>query len=107
MVISTGLKFCIHSCIESTSTIFILKFLLLFPLVCDLFLACLVLHNIVVFVLGVYSTYERKHAPFGLLNMLSSLKMIFSSSIHFFFSQAAPLSAYMDLSQAFDSVMVS
>jgi hypothetical protein len=68
-----------------------------------------------VFVLGVYSTYERKHAPFGLLNMLSSLKMIFSSSIHlpannkisFFFSQAAPLSAYMDLSQAFDSVMVS
>jgi hypothetical protein len=51
MVISTGLKFCIHFCIGST-------------------------------LLGLYSKYERKHEKaFGFLD-LTSLKMMFSSSIH-------------------------
>jgi hypothetical protein len=41
----------------------------------------LVFHNSVVFLLGLYSTDERKHAAFGFLNLIS-LKMMFLSSIH-------------------------
>jgi hypothetical protein len=63
-------KFYIHSCIASTSTIFIFLTSSSYPpsLVCDLPLAWPVFH-INIFVLGLYSTYKRKHAPFGLLNL--------------------------------------
>jgi hypothetical protein len=33
---------------------------------CMYFYVCIIL---LVFVLGLYSTYERKHLPFGLLNL--------------------------------------
>jgi hypothetical protein len=38
-------------------------------LICDLPFAWPVFHNITVFVLGLYSTSERKHAAFGLQNL--------------------------------------
>jgi hypothetical protein len=61
----------IHSCIESMSTIF--KFLVSFfsptPPVHDLPLVQPVFHQIAVFVLGLYATYEREHVTFGLLSL--------------------------------------
>jgi hypothetical protein len=64
-------NFFFHSCIESTSAIFTFWPSFFYPpsLLCDLSLAWPVFHNIAVFVLGLYSTYERKHAAFGLLNL--------------------------------------
>jgi hypothetical protein len=51
-----------HSHTESTSTIFIFLTSFFYPptLICDLPLAWPVFHNIAIFVLGLYSTYERK-----------------------------------------------
>jgi hypothetical protein len=65
------LKFYIHSCIKNTSTIFTLltSFFYVPPLICDILLARPVSHNIGEFVLGQYSTFERKHVSFGLLNL--------------------------------------
>jgi hypothetical protein len=39
-------------------------------------------NNITAFVLGLKSTYEGEHMIFGLLSLLTSLKMMFSSSIY-------------------------
>jgi hypothetical protein len=41
-------------------------------LMCDFPLVWPVFHNIAEFVLGLYSTYERKHVAFGLLNLATS-----------------------------------
>jgi hypothetical protein len=41
----------------------------------------LVFCNIAGFVLGLFSTYEREHVTFGFLNLLTSLKVMFSSSL--------------------------
>jgi hypothetical protein len=78
------LKVYIHSCIESTSTIFtfLASFFYSALRIYDLPLVWPVLHNIAVFILGFYFTNERKHVAFHLLNRLTSLKMMFSSSIH-------------------------
>jgi hypothetical protein len=64
-------KFYIHSCIESTSTIFTFLFSFFYPisLVGDLPLVWPILYNIVIFVLGLYSIYERKHEAFGPLSL--------------------------------------
>jgi hypothetical protein len=39
-------------------------------------------HNIAAFVLGLQFEYEGEHAAFGLLNLLTSLKTVFSNFIH-------------------------
>jgi hypothetical protein len=71
MLVSTGLKFYIHICIESPSAIFTFFtfFFCPFPLICDLSLAWPIFYSIAVFVLGLHSTYERKPVAFGLLNL--------------------------------------
>jgi hypothetical protein len=48
-------------------------------MVCIYFYAYIIL---LVFLLGMYSTCERKHSPFAFLNLADLLKMMFSSSIH-------------------------
>jgi hypothetical protein len=58
--------------VESISTIFtILTSFFYTPLKCDLPLMWPVFLNIAVFALGPYSTYEKKHATFGLLNLVN------------------------------------
>jgi hypothetical protein len=67
------LTFYIHSCIETTIDHIRLNFLLLpYPSLCDFPLLWPVFHSIAIFVLGLYSTYERKHMAFGLLNLANS-----------------------------------
>jgi hypothetical protein len=84
MVISTGLKI-LYLLLQrkSISHVHLLNFLLLPPsLICDLPLVRPVFHSIAVFVLGLYSTYERKRGLLAFWTWLTSLKMMFSSSIH-------------------------
>jgi hypothetical protein len=60
----------ILSCIESLSTIFIILTSFYFTtFIYDLFLVWPVFHNIAVFILGLYSTFEKEHAAFGLLSL--------------------------------------
>jgi hypothetical protein len=84
MGILTGLKILYSSCVGSTSTIFTFLTSFFYPpsLICDLPLTCPVFHNIALFVLGLYSTYERKHSAFAFWTWLTSLKMMFYSFIH-------------------------
>jgi hypothetical protein len=69
--VSTGLRFYIHSYLESISTrfTFLTSFFYPPPLICNLSLVWTVFHNIVAFSLDLYSTYERKHTTFGLLHL--------------------------------------
>jgi hypothetical protein len=71
MVASIGLKILYSSLYrEYINHILFCKFFIYPPLLlCDLTLVWSVFHNIGVFVLGLYSTYMRKHAAFGLLNL--------------------------------------
>jgi hypothetical protein len=72
MVISTGLKI-LYSFLyrEYINHIHLLNFFLLasLSLIFALPLVWLVFHNISAFVLGLYSTYERKHVAFGVLDL--------------------------------------
>jgi hypothetical protein len=71
MVISTDLNI-LHSFWykKYIKHVHFLNFLILpSPLICDLPLVWHVFHNIVVFTLGLYATYERKHVAFGFLNL--------------------------------------
>jgi hypothetical protein len=61
---------CSFLCREYINHIHLLNFILLpFPLLCDLFLVWPVFHNIAVFVLGLYSTNERKNVTFDPLSL--------------------------------------
>jgi hypothetical protein len=81
MVISTGLKI-LGSFLyrKHINHIHLLNFLYLPSLVWDLPLAWLVFCNIAVFVLGLYSTCEGKHAASGFLNLTFHLRWSFHIS---------------------------
>jgi hypothetical protein len=80
MVVSVSLRF-LYSFLHREYINHIQGFSFPTSLMRDLPLVWPVFHNIAVFVLGLYSTYEREHAAFGLWTWLTSLKIMFSSSI--------------------------
>jgi hypothetical protein len=93
MVVSKGLKI-IYSLLHRKfiNHIHPLNFLLYtFPLIYDLPFVWPIFQNIAVFVSGIHSTYEEKHAAFILLNLTNSLKMMFSSSIYLPANDKIPL----------------
>jgi hypothetical protein len=71
-VISTGLNI-LYSFLYRKYINIIITFLTSFfycpSLICDFPLVWPVFHNIAILVLGLHSIYERKHAPFGFLNL--------------------------------------